>query len=88
MKKNHKKEASKKPVHDHSAFYEKYQHVVVDSVKESPKSAHGFLCTVKCTHEGCAKVRVINKQDAFQVTLCKEHKREQQKEARKARRSA
>jgi hypothetical protein len=49
---------------------------------------HGWVCEIKCQHPGCDQVRVINKQDAFQVQFCKEHKAEARKASAKARRES
>lgn len=45
---------------------------------------HGLVCSIKC--KVCSKLRTINKQDAFQVRFCKEHKAEARKQAAKAKR--
>jgi hypothetical protein len=45
---------------------------------------HGQVCSIKC--EVCGVVRTINKQDAFQVRFCKEHKNAARKAKAKARR--
>lgn len=49
---------------------------------------HGQVCEIKCQHEGCSTVRVINKQDAFQVRFCQEHKKTAGRARAKARRQA
>jgi hypothetical protein len=45
---------------------------------------HGEVCTILC--EVCGRERVINKQDAFQVRFCKEHRKEASKTKAKAKR--
>lgn len=45
---------------------------------------HGWVCSIECA--SCGKVRVINKQDAFQVRFCSECKTEARKAAAKAKR--
>ncbi len=47
---------------------------------------HGWVCEIECQHPGCTTRRVINKQDAFQVKFCTEHRDEARKAASKARR--
>ena len=47
---------------------------------------HGWVCKIECQHDGCETRRVINKQDAFQVRFCSEHRDEARKAASKARR--
>ena len=46
---------------------------------------HGEVATILC--EICGKERVVNKQDAFQVRFCKEHKAEARKAISKAKRA-
>ena len=45
---------------------------------------HGMVCSITC--QTCGVVRIINKQDAFQVRFCKEHKSEARKAKAKAKR--
>jgi NAD-dependent SIR2 family protein deacetylase len=45
---------------------------------------HGQVADIKC--QMCGKVRVVNKQDAFQVKFCEEHKKEARKAKAKAKR--
>lgn len=45
---------------------------------------HGQVADIKC--EVCGKIRVVNKQDAFQVKFCVEHRKEAQKVKSKAKR--
>jgi hypothetical protein len=49
---------------------------------------HGLVCEIACSFGGCEEIRVINKQDAFQVRYCTEHKKEAQKEKMKERRAS
>ncbi len=81
-----------KKAKDYADFYKKYSHVVKGSVREPTKEdlkvltkCHGRVCTIKCTD--CGTERVINVQDAFQVTRCPACKVKAAKEARKARRA-
>ena len=46
---------------------------------------HGWVCLVTC--ETCGVERVVNKQDAFQVRFCKEHRAESRKAAAKTKRA-
>lgn len=64
---------------------------VVGSVREPTAKdetelghVHGKVCEIKC--QTCGVIRVINKQDAFQVRFCKKHKSEARKEKAKAKR--
>ena len=49
---------------------------------------HGQVCEIRCSSKGCSTARVINKQDAFQVRFCAEHKKAASKAAGKVRRAA
>lgn len=49
---------------------------------------HGQVCEISCQAEECSTIRVINKQDAFQVRFCQAHKKEAQRTAGKVRREA
>lgn len=71
-----------------TAFYAKYSHVVKGSVRESKSAAHGFVCDVECKKRGCQTVTTVNKQDAFQVLFCEEHRREAQLARKQLKREA
>jgi len=47
---------------------------------------HGLVCEITC--ESCGKVRVINKQDAFQVRFCQDCRKVASREAAKEHRMA
>ena len=47
---------------------------------------HGWVCLIACQLKSCKVKRLINKQDAFQVRFCVEHKNEANKARTKARR--
>lgn len=50
---------------------------------------HGkSVCEIKCQHEGCGTIRIVNKQDAFQVRFCQEHKKMASKARAKAKRES
>lgn len=52
---------------------------------------HGEICEIRCAYTGangeCAETRIVNKQDAFQVRYCLEHKSESKKAARTAKKA-
>jgi len=85
------KQATKKKFNE-EAFYRKYPHVVVGSVKEVAAgtkvdgivAAHGRICQIKCIETG--KLRTINVQDAFQVKYCVEVQVQKARERVSARR--
>jgi hypothetical protein len=49
---------------------------------------HGEIAEIRCAYTGtngeCGETRIVNKQDAFQVRYCLEHKSESKKAARAA----
>ena len=68
-------------------LYKKYPHIVKGSIESISKgtiikcgknhelTSHGKICVIRCANEGkshqCLKTRIINVQDARQVTLCR-----------------
>lgn len=56
----------------------------IDADEEIVGHSHGMVCKIRCVE--CSAERLINKQDAFQVRYCLEHKAEGRKEKAKAKR--
>jgi hypothetical protein len=68
-------------------IYAKYPHIIKGSIESVQKgtiikcgknhelTSHGKICVIKCADieitQGCKKTRIINIQDAKQVTRCK-----------------
>lgn len=69
-------------------YYLKYAHIVPGSIKEVDKDkvvngvmSKGVICQIKCT--SCGGTRTINIQDAFQVHLCLDCKKNRKKANKK-----
>lgn len=68
-------------------LYKKYEHIMKDSIEDIPKgtvifcsknesiTSHGKICIIVCSEaektKECLKTRIINVQDARQVSMCR-----------------
>lgn len=85
----------------HRDLYQKYPHIIPKSIEEIPigekatyskLKSKGLICIIKCknhkTEPKCLKTRVINIQDAKQVTMCEICIRLERSKRRKEKRSS
>jgi len=83
-------------------IYKRYPHIIPGSIELVPRgtiikcginnkvASHGKICIIRCANseisQRCMKTRIINVQDAGQVTLCKRCTREKRNIQRKHKR--